>query len=89
VVLEPFASSMSACGRCGSSPRSRIRPAGFQWIKLRDGGAAPVTWGLSWMRWRYECGACPHRLHPGNTLVVWFMWASVFIGSAASWLVVR
>jgi hypothetical protein len=67
------------------------RPQGFQWPKPAGMiAAAAVTWGLSWLRWRYEWW----RLHPigyilGNTIVVWFMWASVFLGSALSWLVVR
>jgi len=91
VVLEPFRFEHVGLRPMWEFTAVTDQPQGFRWIKLAGmGGAAAATWGLSWMRWRYEWW----RLHPigyilGNTIVVWFMWASVFIGSAASWLVVR
>ena len=91
VVLEPFRFEHVGLRPMWEFSAVTDQPQGFQWPKLAGMAAsAVVTWGLSWLRWRYEWW----RLHPigyilGNTIVVWFMWASVALGSALSWLVVR
>lgn len=67
------------------------QPQGFRWEKLAGMVvSAGVTLGLWALRWRYAWW----RLHPigyilANTIVVWYMWASVFLGSVLSWLIVR
>jgi hypothetical protein len=91
VVLDPFRFE-----HVGQRPMWEFlavtdQPQGFRWPKLAGMVvSAGVTLGLWWMRWRYQWW----RLHPigyilGNTIVVWFMWASVLLGSALSWLVAR
>ena len=67
------------------------QPQGIEWQKIAGIlAAAGVTWGLSWMRWQFLWW----RLHPigyvlSTVFVVWYLWASVFIGTTLNWTIHR
>jgi hypothetical protein len=91
VVLEPFRFEHVGLRPMWEFTAVTDQPQGARWEKLVGMGvAAGVTWGLSWLRWRFDWWT----LHPigyilGNTIVVWFMWASVLLGSLLSGLILR
>jgi len=91
VVLEPFRFEHVGLRPMWEFTAVTDQPQGLRWEKLVGMGvAAGVTWGLSWLRWRFDWWT----LHPigyilGNTIVVWFMWASVLLGSLLSGLILR